>query len=109
MPSDTKATENLRGFDAYADRNGQNDADTPNEVARPAELQRVLASDPGGEAETARVASGQHDRDGTAATEAEVPPGTIEKLGDASLGSPAPAGSSAGEAVERATSSLGKG
>ena len=111
MPSDTKAagtTENLRSFNAYADENGQHDPDAPNDVARPSELQRILASDPGGEAETARIASGKRDEDGTAATEAEVPPGTIEKLGDASLDMSAPANDAAGEAIDRATSGLGR-
>lgn len=116
MPSDPKTSdkpENLRDFSAYVDENGQHDSDAPNDLSRPAHLQQILASDPGGEAETARLASGRRNEDGTAATEAEVPPGTIERLGDPSLGVPAmpEGGVSPGdteEAVDRATSGLGR-
>ena len=59
MADETK-TENLKSFNAYVDENGQNmGQDEPTDVARPADLQRRLASEPGGEAETARLASGQ--------------------------------------------------
>lgn len=97
--------DNLKSFDAYADENGQNMGQSePNDVARPGELQRRMASDPGGEAETARLASGRTADGADEATEAEIPRETLECLGNAS--SSAPSGS-ADEAVDRATASLG--
>ena len=84
----------LRDFNAYTDRNSQGlGQDNPTDVARPAGLRKQLDSNPGGEAETARLASNQHRRDAleggsiaTAdATAAESAPGTVEHLSDASL------------------------
>lgn len=96
--------DNLKSFDAYADENGQNmGQDAPTDVADPASLRRKLAGDPGGEAETARLASGTKGEGHDAATAAEAPEAT-RRLGDASAGPKAPAG----DAIERATAALGK-
>ena len=84
---------NLREFDAYADRNGQDfGQDEARDVGRPAELQRELESDPGWQAATARIASDHQRLDSVAggsvgsveATEAETPPENLRHLGDAS-------------------------
>lgn len=108
MTNGNRDRPSLKNFDAYADRNGQNDGeDSPLDVARPAEMQRHLASDPGGEAETARIASGRPGDDATDATEAETPGATIAHLSDASLPK-RPAAGSAKDAIERATASLGQ-
>ena len=106
-------TENLKSFDAYRDENGQMmGQDAPNDVARPADLQRRLASDAGGEAETARLASGRPNEGNDAQTEAETPRANIARISDAGgdVGGPGAAGQSqeAKEAVERATAALGK-
>jgi hypothetical protein len=82
--------ENLRQFDAYVDENGQNMSDDPLDVARPKDLQSRLNRDPGGEAETARLASRRSSNDiadATADVEAEVPAETIRHISDPSLGS----------------------
>jgi len=82
--------ENLRQFDAYVDENGQNMSDDPLDVARPKDLQSRLNRDPGGEAETARLASRRSSNDiadTTADVEAEVPAETIRHISDPSLGS----------------------
>lgn len=57
---DTKQNRSsLRDFDAHSDRNGQDlGQDDARDVARPAELQRRLESEPDWQAETARIASG---------------------------------------------------
>ena len=84
----------LHGFNAHADRNGQNlGQNDPTDVARPAGLRDQLDRNPGGEAETARLASGRTRLDSiqggsietSDATAAESAPGTVERLGDASL------------------------
>jgi hypothetical protein len=84
---------NLREFDAYADRNGQDlGQDAARDVGRPAELQREMHSDPSWQAETARTASGSHRVDSVSggsiasveATEAETPPENLRHIGDAS-------------------------
>jgi hypothetical protein len=97
--------DSLQNFSAYRDENGQGMTDEPTEVARPAVLQDKLARDPGGEAETARLASGHRDDDATAAVEAEVSAEAIDHISNPSL----PSGKAAAdEAVERATAALGK-
>ena len=105
-------TDNLKSFDAYRDENGQNmGQDSPTEIANAADLQRRLASEASGEAETARLASGRPNQGNDAQTEAETPRANIERIGDAGgdAGGPKAAGEShaAQEAVERATSGLG--
>ncbi len=65
-------------------------------------IQRELQSDPQGEAETARIASGQPRQDATEATEAETPPENLKRLKGES-----PARPETDEAVDRATASLG--
>ncbi len=81
MPNAEK-TENLKSFDAYVDENGQSADLEVNEVARPAELQRVLKGKPDGEPETARVASGFKGEDATDETEAEISAETLDHLGN---------------------------
>ena len=117
--AEREKTENLKSFDAYRDENGQfMGQDSPTDLARPNDLQRELNSDPSWEAETARGASGFARRDsvegGTVEssdqTTAETPPENIAHISDASL-TPADregAGAAAKEAVDRATSGLGK-
>lgn len=95
-PQDTPQSatrSNLREFDAYADRNGQDfGQDEARDVGRPAELQRELESDPGWQAETARIASGHKRLDSVGggsvasveATEAETPAENLRHIGDAS-------------------------
>jgi hypothetical protein len=87
------ARPNLREFDAYADRNGQDlGQDEARDVGRSAELQKAMETDPSWQAETARIASGHARLDSVAggsiasveATEAETPPETLRHLGDAS-------------------------
>ena len=97
-PDDTDRTKrpNLQAFDAHADRNGQDlGQDEARDLARPAVLQRALASDPSWQAETARIASDHARLDslegGTTgsveATEAETPAENLRHLGDASTSS----------------------
>jgi hypothetical protein len=65
-------------------------SDDPLDVARPKDLQSRLNRDPGGEAETARLASRRSSNDiadATADVEAEVPAETIRHISDPSLGS----------------------
>lgn len=90
---DSATRSNLREFDAYADRNGQDvGQDETRDVGRPAELQRELDSDPGWQAETARIASGHQRLDSVGggsiasveATEAETPAENLRHIGDAS-------------------------
>lgn len=97
----------LKDFDPYTDRNGQDfGQDSPLDVARPDDLQRELASDPGGEAETARVASGRRSEGATDAVEAEVPRENVDRISNPSLSARPDA--VAHEAIDRATASLGE-
>ena len=118
MTNENRSRPSLRDFDAHADRNGQNQGqDSPLDVARPANLQRELASDPGWQAETARVASdfarldavGGGSVESSEATAAETPPENLRRISDASLTGPTANGDAAArEAIDRATSSLGR-
>lgn len=94
-PDDTTRPQhpNLREFNASADRNGQDlGQDEARDLARPAELQRARESDPGWQAEAARIASGHARIDAVSggstasveATEAETPPENLRRIGDAS-------------------------
>ena len=85
------ARPNLRDFDAYADRNGQDfGQDEARDVGRPAELQHSLQSDPSWQAETVRVASEFQRLDSVAggsiasveATEAETPAENLRHISD---------------------------
>ena len=97
----------LKGFDAYADRNGQdNGEDDARDLAQPARTQADLERDPMGEAETARIASGRTLDDATDATAAETPPENLRHIADASL--PKKPQAAAAEAIDRATAALGK-
>lgn len=97
----------LKDFDAYADRNGQDlGQDGARDIGIPARTQGDLKSDPSGQAETARIASGTPGSDATDATEAETPPENLRRLGDAAQTSGAPKGAAA-EAIDRATAPVG--
>jgi hypothetical protein len=88
MTNNDRDRPSLKDFDAYTDRNGQdNGQDSPLDLARPDQTQAHLKRDPMGEAETARLASGVRGDDATDATEAETPPETIRRLSDATLSS----------------------
>jgi hypothetical protein len=95
----------LKSFDAYADRNGQdNGEDDARDVALPQRTQADMQANPMGEAETARLASGRTSDDATDATARETPPENLRRIADASLGTTP----QADEAIERATSALGE-
>jgi hypothetical protein len=104
----------LRDFNPHADENGQfMGQDSPLDVAHPAELQKQLNENPDGQAETARLASSLPRRDAleggsiatSDATAAETPAENIRRISDPSL--PKTQGS-AGDAIDRATSGLGR-
>ncbi|ACA14651.1 conserved hypothetical protein [Methylobacterium sp. 4-46] len=84
---------NLKSFDAYADRNGQDfGQDSPLDVANPEDLQRRMNEEPDWEAEVVRIASDRARLDAVSggsvgtveATEAETPPENLRKLSDPS-------------------------
>lgn len=101
MAKSEQPTRNLKTFNAYVDENGQDANTASNEVENPKELNRVLASKPDGESETARIASGRTLDDATAATEAEVPAETIDRISNPHI--------AAGETpLDRATAALGR-
>ncbi|GJE61670.1 hypothetical protein [Methylobacterium trifolii] len=104
MTDQTRDRPSLKDFDAYADRNGQGlGQDSPLDVGLAANTQADLKGDPAGEAETARIASGLKGEDASDATEAETPPDNLRKIrGEAQPGS------SAAEAIDRATASVGQ-
>lgn len=92
---DTPKRPNLRDFDAYTDRNGQDlgqdlGQDDARDVGLPGSLQETLQNDPGGEAEAARIASDFPRRDavegGTIASveavEAATPPENLRHISD---------------------------
>lgn len=96
--------DSLKDFDAYADRNGQDlGGESPLDVGVPARTQHDLRSDPSGQAESARLASGFPRQDATEATEAETPPENLRRLGDASQTE-----SGTKEAIDRATAAVGQ-
>lgn len=95
----------LKDFDAASDRNGQDlGQSSPLDVGVPARTQHDLMSDPAGEVQTARVASGTPGSDATDATEAETPPENLRRLKGEAGGEPE---GSAAEAIERATAAVG--
>jgi hypothetical protein len=97
----------LKDFDAYADRNGQDlGQDSARDIGLPARTQGDLKSDPSGQAETARIASGTPGSDATDATEAETPAENLRRIGDAAQASGGPEGAAA-EAIDRATAPVG--
>lgn len=99
--ADTNQRQSLKDFDAYADRNGQDlGQDSPLDVGLPQRTQADLKSDPSGEAETARIASGTPGENATDATEAETPPENLRRLRGEST--------STSEAIDRATASVGQ-
>lgn len=102
MTQDSRQRPSLKEFDAYADRNGQDmGQDSASDVGIPARTQADLKSDPEGQAETARIASGTPRQDATDATEAETPPENLRRLRGESTGT-------ASEPIERATAALGQ-
>lgn len=99
--ADTNQRQSLKDFDAYADRNGQDlGQDSPLDVGLPQRTQADLKSDPSGEAETARIASGTPGENATDATEAETPPENLRRLRGETT--------STSEAIDRATASVGQ-
>jgi hypothetical protein len=83
---------NLRDFDPYADRNGQDfGQDGLLDGANPDSLQRRMKREPDWEAEVVRIASDRARLDAVeggsdatvAATEAETPPENLKRLGEA--------------------------
>lgn len=83
MAATTETKDSLKRFDAYRDENGQSmGQDSPTDLARPDDLQRILDGEPNGEAETARLASGRKNEDATAETEAEISAETLARLSD---------------------------
>ena len=102
MTQDDRQRPSLKDFDAYADRNGQDmGQESPLDVGIPARTQSDLRSDPEGQAETARLASGTPRQDATDATEAETPPENLRRLRGEGQGA-------AAEAIERATAAVGQ-
>ncbi|AWN44543.1 hypothetical protein U8607_08050 [Methylobacterium durans] len=104
MTDQDRDRESLKDFDAYADRNGQDlGGDSPLDVGVPSRTQRDLRSDPSGEAESARLASGFPRQDATDATEAETPPENLRRIrGDGDTPS------ATDEAIDRATAAVGQ-
>jgi hypothetical protein len=99
--ADETQRPSLKNFDPYTDRNGQDLGQaSPLDVGLPQRAQTDLRQDPGGEAETARIASGLPGEDATDATEAETPPENLRKLKGEN--------SAAEEAIERATAAVGQ-
>ncbi len=106
MTDEPRERPSLKDFDAYADRNGQDfGQDNARDIGLPARTQADLKSDPAGDAETARLASGMTSEDATDATEAETPPENLRHIGDASPAAPQGA---AKEAIDRATAAIGQ-
>lgn len=103
----TASRPSLKDFDAYADRNGQDlGQDDARDIGLPARTQHDLKSDPSGEAETARIASGTPGSDATDETEAEVPEENIRAISDASQKAPTPREATK-DALDRATAAVG--
>ena len=81
----------LRDFNPHADQNGQfMGQDSPVDLAHSADLQKHLNEDPGGQAETARLASSLDSIEGGSietsdATTAETPAENIRRISDPSL------------------------
>ncbi|WP_238193643.1 hypothetical protein [Methylobacterium frigidaeris] len=93
-----RSRPNLRDFDPYTDRNGQDfGQDDPLDIARPDDLRRRMDREPDWQAEVVRIASDRARLDAVAggttdtvaAAEAETPPETLRRLSDASSRMPA--------------------
>lgn len=97
--------DNLKGFSASRDENGQGLTDNPADRARADDVHGQLMAEPTSESDAARLASGFTSDDATEATEAETPAENIAHIADATL----PTREEAAAALERATASLGKG
>lgn len=100
--TDDKSRPSLKDFDAYADNNGDVGQDDPRDVGIAARTQGDLRSNPMGEAETARIASGTPGEDASDATQAETPAENLKHIGDASQPD-----AKAAEAIDRATAAIG--
>ena len=112
--ADDRDRPSLRDFNPHADQNGQfMGQDSPLDVAHAADLQKQMNENPGGQAETARLASSRQRLDSieggsietSDATAAETPEENIRRISDPSLPKRR---SDADEAIDRATSSLGE-
>lgn len=99
--ADDNQRPSLKNFNATADRNGQDlGQDSALDVGLPQMTQADLKSNPSGEAEAARIASGTPRQDATDATEAETPPENLRHLRGED--------SSTSEAIDRATAAIGQ-
>ena len=95
--ADDRDRPSLDSFNPHIDDNGQfMGQESPLDIGHPPALQKHLNQDPGGQAETARLASSRQRLDAieggsvetSDATAAESAPGAVEHLGDASLPRP---------------------
>lgn len=106
--TDETRRPSLKDFDAYADRNGQDlGQQEARDVGLPSRTQRDLKSDPMGEAQSARIASGATGDDATDATAAETPAENLRRISDPSPKVTAPPDAAAAEAIDRATAAIG--
>lgn len=108
MSDNTRSRPSLKEFDAYADRNGQDlGPDSPLDVGIPSRTQADLKSNPDGQSEAARIASGTPRQDAVEQTEAETPAENLRRISDPSTSPPQP-DAKAREAIERATAAVGQ-
>ncbi len=108
MTDNDRSRPSLKAFDAYADRNGQDlGTDSPLDVGLPSRTQADLKSNPDGQAEAARIASGTPLQDASEQTEAETPAENLRRISDPSTSAPQP-DATAQEAIERATAAVGQ-
>ncbi|GEP11035.1 hypothetical protein [Methylobacterium gnaphalii] len=114
MSEHDRSRPSIKTFDGQADRNGQNlGAESPLDVGIPSRTQADLKSEPNGEAEAARIASGQPRQDASDQTAAETPSENLRRISDPSTASAAGEGSGlksreGQEAINRATAALGE-
>lgn len=107
MSDQERERPSLKDFDAYADRNGQDlGQDSPLDIGNPARTQKDLKSEPGGEAQAARNASGTPGEDATDQTEAETPAENLQRIRAGGSGTSI-GGEQAQDAIERATAVVG--
>lgn len=110
MTDNTRSRPSLKEFSADADRNGQDfGTASPLDVGIPSRTQADLKSDPDGQAEAARIASGLPRQDAVDQTEAETPKENLRRISDPSTSpSRATPDDTAQEAIERATAAVGQ-
>ena len=109
MTDEPRERPSLKDFDAYADRNGQDPGqDNARDVGLSSRTQGDLKSNPMGEAETARIASGTPGSDASDQTAAETPSANLKQIGDAAQNAGSAPSGAAKEAIDRATAPNGK-